>query len=154
MEQTLYPPRMKSPWRIALGLFCLWAAFTFHFESGFMRFLALLGGIFSLMPGYGWLKLDQDGFTFKSLFSTSTTPWANVESFGVITYRALVFIPINRQVGWRIAKNVKRPMIQKAAGALARYDAVLPDTYGMKATELADLLEAWRVRALASQRVA
>jgi hypothetical protein len=74
----------------------------------------------------------------------------------VVTQRALGFIPISRMVGWRYTKDAKRPAILKVTGAILHYDALLPDSYGMKAQELAALMEAWRRQispALADQPV-
>ena len=144
MEKILYPNRMQSPLRIAGGLLCVLLGLTVPIEP-FFRLLAVAGGIVLMLPGYGSLKLDESGFTFRSLFGEKTTPWTDIENFLVVTQRILYFIPVNRMVGWKFTQ-AKRPIILKATGLLVPYDAVLPNTYGMKAAELAGLLEEWRLR--------
>lgn len=147
MEKILYPNRMQSPLRIAGGLMCVILGLTIPIEA-FFRLIAVAGGIALMLPGYGSLKLDESGFTFRSLFGEKTTPWVDIESFLVVTQRVMYFIPVNRMVGWRFT-SAKRPIVLKATSLLVPYDALLPNTYGMKAQELASLLEAWRVRAAA-----
>ncbi len=146
MEKILYPNRMQSPLRIAEGLVCVVLGLLVPIEPGFFRLLAVAAGIALMLPGFGSLKLDESGFTFRNLFGAKTMPWTDIDSFLVITQRVLYFIPVNRMVGWRLTK-AKRPMVLRATGLLVPYDAVFPNTYGMKAAELAALLEVWRVRA-------
>ena len=145
MEKILYPNRMQSPWRITGGLFCVILGLTVAVEPGFFRLLAVAGGIGLMLPGFGSLKLDESGFAFRSLFGEKTMPWTDIDSFLVVTQRILYFIPVNRMVGWKFTK-AKRPIILKATGLLVPYDALLPNTYGMKAAELAALLEELRLR--------
>ena len=53
-------------------------------------------------------------------------------------------IPVNRMVGWTYARSYQKSTILKASRVMVDFDALLPDTYGMKAVDLAALMEAWR----------
>lgn len=102
------------------------------------------GGFFALgLPVFGlqfhpkaaYLHLATDGFTFCSLFRSHFVQWAHVQEFAVIHVGA------NRMVAWNFTPAL--PALGRARGiskALSGYEAALPDTYGMKAHELADVL--------------
>lgn len=93
------------------------------------------------IPGSAYLKLDQSGFTFCSMFRKTTIPWSAVESFFVTTiYNKMVvfnFVPSydRSKLGRRICKG------------MANCEGGLPDTYGKKAEELADLMNAYLLQA-------
>ena len=91
------------------------------------------------LPGASFLRLEDDGFRYASLFRQHFIPWANITQFVVarIANRTLV--------GWNyiVPKSRLTGFNQTHAGC----DAALPDTYGLKPKELADLLEDWRTRA-------
>jgi len=154
MEKILYPKWFQNRPRLVLGLFCIIAGLTFPSDSSLFRLVAVAGGIACVIPGFGSLKLDDQGFTYRTLAGTKSWQWTDIDSFFVVTQRALVFIPINRMVGWKFSKTYKKPLILKASSLLVPFDALLPYTYGMTPAELAALLEAWRLRASANQRAA
>jgi hypothetical protein len=88
------------------------------------------------------LRLTPDGFAIQSL-RTSTIAWDDVEAFGTFKTAG------GTMVGFTFAPSYDRATIGRA---LAReltespYEGGLPDTYGMKAEELAALMEEWRSR--------
>ena len=47
-------------------------------------------------------------------------------------------------VGWTYARSYQKSTVLKASRVMVDFDALLPDTYGMKAADLAALMEAWR----------
>ena len=49
----------------------------------------------ALLPGANYLRLDEEGFTFSSLFRAHHVRWADVQDF------AQVQVASNRMVGWR-----------------------------------------------------
>lgn len=153
MEKTLYPNRYPSVWKIALGLFCLWGGATFSFEGPGLRALAFIGGVFSLMPGIGWLKLTQFGFTYRGFLGEKTYRWQDVATFLVVTQRIMGFVPVSRKVGWTFSDSFKKSAVLKITRVMIAFDALLPDTYGLKAAELAALLETCRQQALAGQSI-
>ena len=110
----------------------------------------LIGGFFALgipvfalqfHPRAAFLRLDEEGFTFCSLFRSHTVRWADVEGFGVINVGA------GRMVAWNFVPG--RPHTGRArrlSQAISGYEAALPDPYGLKPTELATLLDTLRQR--------
>ncbi len=100
-------------------------------------------------PGMGRLKLDDHGFTFSfPLRGEKTMKWSDVGSFVVITKRAYGIVPVHRGVGWKYSESYRRSGAMKAVGWLAGFDGQFPSTYGLKAQELAALLETTRQQAL------
>jgi hypothetical protein len=149
MELILRPKRLK---------YLLFALLSAGFAAGgglMVRSGVLLGWaeillfgtfatVFCLMlaPGAAYLKLDPAGFTFCSLFRSHTMHWYEVDSFATarIGNRNLVvfnFSPLHRG----------QEHLRKISSAIAGYEAALPETYGLKAQDLAALMNQWRQRA-------
>jgi len=88
------------------------------------------------------------------MFRDQQFQWNDIEGFKVITMRYMGIIPIWRRVGYDFAESYrKRSLPGKFVNALARYDRLLPDNYGMKAKDLSVLLESLRRQHLQSQPV-
>lgn len=136
-----------------LGLLILSAAFTAlglwmaseapltgYLCAGFFG-LGLLVFAVQLLPKSSYLHLAQDGFTFAALFGSQTVRWRDVESFSVVR------IGHNDMVAWDFAPHYKRqPRGRAVSRGIAGVEAALPDTYGMKAQALANLMNRLRVR--------
>ena len=87
------------------------------------------------LPGCAYLEVTKEGFTVVNMFQKKLTNWADVASFGVKKF------PGNNLVVWRYSKDFgdaesERKLSDKFAGA----QASLPDTYGMSAEDLAEML--------------
>ncbi|WP_321478113.1 hypothetical protein [uncultured Paludibaculum sp.] len=157
-ERILYPGRLRT---LFLAVAC--AVFTLMGLSagGSGLLWALLAGIgafiffTSLLPSAAWLKLDAQGFTYRIAFREHRHNWANIRSFGVLTRRYLGIIPVSRIVCFTFTEEHKKTksLLLRMATVIARYDGQLPDNYGMKARDLAALMENWRLQA-ASNAVA
>jgi hypothetical protein len=94
-------------------------------------------------PRSGFLRLDPDRLTVCSLFRVSSYRWDDIEAFDVVRfglYRLVAFTLFEQGGGH--GDHTPRP-----AAAISGYDGALPDTYGMRAEELALLLNEWRLRA-------
>ena len=106
-----------------------------YFCAGFFA-LCLLIFVLQFHPKAAYLHLAPDGFTFCSLFRAHTVPWTHVCEFGPLSLGG------NPGVGWNYTPP-HRP--SRRARLIAKfccgYEAALPDTYGMKAHDLAILLE-------------
>ncbi len=110
----------------------------------------LVGGSFALgvpifalqfHPRAAYLQLTGQGFTFCSLFRAHTVEWKTVAEFGVIGIGA------HRMVGWNFVPGHPRTGHARAISrALSSYEAALPDTYGLRPVELADLMNTLRQR--------
>ncbi len=160
MEKTL---SAVSNWRIAQTAF--WSLLSLFFLSKSFQTGAgnLLPGIVFLflaverclayIPGGAFLKLNQEGFTACYWFKETSYRWSDIAEFKVITYRYMGIIPVRRIVGFRYTENSgKRHLALRIVGAIARFDRALPDTYGMKAKELALLLDRWRLGCVAAEQ--
>jgi hypothetical protein len=155
LERYLYPSRGRL--KALVVLFILWLMFTAastptrRSGAGMLGFLCLLGLILSassLVPGATWLKLDSNGFTVRFWFRENTYRWIDIKEFKVMTYRWIGLIPVRRSVCFRFSDSYPRNALSRIAGAFASFDRNLPDNYGMKAKELAALLELCRREAV------
>jgi hypothetical protein len=122
---------------VAIGVFMgLSGQFMGWLCAGFFG-LAVPVFAFQFHPKSAYLRLTAEGFTYCSLFRAHTTPWVDVQEFGMtylgtgpILYVAWDFVP--EYSGSGKARRVSK--------ALCGYEAALPDTYGMSADELARIM--------------
>ncbi|MFG0382114.1 STM3941 family protein [Pseudomonas sp. zbq_18] len=113
----------------AMGWFCL-AVF------GLGSLIAAL----ALLPGANYLRLENEGFTFSSLFRAHFVRWDEVDGFG------LVRVASNDMVGWRYREGRQPPgRGVRLSQALAGCHAALPENYGLSAEELARCMERLRL---------
>lgn len=146
---TLYPNRLKWIGVLAGGLvFTGIGLFVMNADDGFMRWLVVgffgfvaVAGAITLLPNAGFLKLDADGFTTRSMFRDSRTRWQDVGAFSTMSVRGNSFVTYDKGEDSMIAA------VNRMVGDLSN---ALPDTYGMKAEELAALMERYRQAALKS----
>jgi len=154
--------RCLNPGRRSLGLILgciLWiwvTASAARTGLWMLSFICAVGIIvlfgISLVPGAGWLKLDSQGFTVRHWFQDATYRWTDVKEFKLITHRYMGFIPIYRSVGFTFSDSYpKRNIVSRLVGAMASFDRNLPDNYGMKARDLALLLESYRRQAVSPE---
>jgi len=110
-----------------------WGVVTF-FGAG------CLISIVVLLPGASQLTLDRRGFMVRSLFRRRDYSWQDVGEFGTWEFknRMVVFNRHPGSGGMASALNVK----------LTGRDSALPDTYGLAAEDLVQLMVLWRERAL------
>lgn len=104
-------------------------------------FFALCLPVFALQfhPKAAYLHLASDGFTVCSLFRAHTVRWSHVREFAVI------LVGPNRMVAWNFTSDYPATGRARAISkSLSGYEAALPDTYGMKPQELADLMDCLR----------
>jgi hypothetical protein len=98
--------------------------------------LGMLVFLIQLIPGSAYLELASDRFTFSNLFKKSTVYWKDVAAFRVTKItrsKKLVGIDfIETSAGHKVGRAL--------ASALTGVQGALPDTYGMKAEALADLM--------------
>jgi hypothetical protein len=113
-----------------LGYFC-----SLFFGLGFCLLVA------NMSPNAAYLRIEQDGFTVCSLFRARTVPWSAVEEFGTFQLKS------TRMVAWNYVSSYKtKAGLRGLNRGLTGFEAALPDTYGFKATDLAEQMEALRVR--------
>jgi hypothetical protein len=118
-------------WMVAdgesMGWFC--AAF-------FALVLAVL--VVKLLPGSAWVTVDADGIEFCSLYRKSRVPWEHIARFGVW---GLPPFGLRKLVGFDYSERFREARGMRGANrALVGFEAALPDTFGMSAKDLAELL--------------
>jgi hypothetical protein len=84
------------------------------------------------------LRLNQSGFAFGSPLRRHAFSWCDVQSFGVAGFGP------NRVVAMTFASGVARGLKARFCRRVAGFDRLLMDSYGLRADELARLLESWR----------
>jgi len=104
--------------------------------------LCLSVSLICMLPNASYLRLTPDGFTMCSLFRAHTTRWEDVTGFGV----ARVFT--NKMVMFNYVEAYQRsPKLRSLNTGLTGFEAAIPDTYGLKHEELADLLNRYKASA-------
>ena len=89
-----------------------------------------------LLPGASYLRLTSEGFTCCSLFRSHHVRWCEVQEFVVIQIHSY------RMVAWNMtAEHAPKGRLGAFSKAVSGYEAGLPDTYGLKAEQLAELME-------------
>jgi hypothetical protein len=97
--------------------------------------------LLQLHPKAGYLHLAPDGFTYCGLFRAHTVRWGHVCEFAVMRVSSIWM------VGWNFTPDYRPPGRARAISkSLYGCEGALPDTYGMKPQELADLMETLRQR--------
>ena len=106
---------------------------------------AIIGGVM-LLPGAGMLRLDRDGFETTSLFRRHGFLWQAVKGFEAIRIsHSMTKMVVYDDI------NLSGRTLAKFNAAIAGRNAGLPDTYGLSAADLADVMTRWRERALTQQ---
>jgi hypothetical protein len=92
-----------------------------------------------LLPGSAYLKLGPDGFVTCTMFRAHSRRWSDVDRFEAGR------IGLNRMVVFDFAPGYARSAAaREAAAGLTGWEGALPDTYGMPAEELAELMNRYK----------
>lgn len=96
-----------------------------------------------LIPSLAYLRLTQDGFSYRFGRRRGSVQWLEVDRFDVRDvpgwYSRLKFVE------WTYARQYKElPSTEGRRYTFGGGSGVLPDTYGMKAEELVDLMNGLR----------
>lgn len=93
----------------------------------------------SMLPRASYLKLDADGFETCSLFRKDRLAWSEVERFfeGRMAHQSFVFYMFGEA-------HDRAAMGKKLARAVSPGEGMLPDTYGLRATKLAELMNEYK----------
>lgn len=88
----------------------------------------------------GWVAV-----IFFGLGGQYTTAWADVAGFSAM--RPISIYPVQKVVVINFAKGYTRMVgLHKLGRSIGGYEGGLPDTYGLKADDLAVLMNEWRAR--------
>jgi len=126
---------------VGSGIF-VWGGFWLRTQQPLVAYASIiffglcgLVGLVGLLPNSSYLTLTDRGFEFSSLYRKHFVSWSGVDSFMPIK------IQHRRMVGWNYSPEFsKSQRLRRVNTALAGAEAALPDTYGMSAVELADLM--------------
>jgi hypothetical protein len=149
---TLYPSRRK--WALVLavcGSFAaggVWMVAEKAPWGWFVLVFFLIGAIVAaaaLLPGAGALTLDGSGFESTNLFRRSRLRWRDVTGF-----KAGVIPPSGRRFVLFDDITAQDRAIARINTAILGRNGALPDTYGLSADDLADLMRRWHERATAA----
>jgi hypothetical protein len=151
---TLYPSRRK--WMLVLAgcaafvTIAIWMVSTGNGGDVLYGWLALLffgcGVLVSaimMVPGAGSLTLDRDGFEIINMYRRSFFRWSDGSGF-----TAKILPPATQHVVVFDSAGAAHKSLGRLNTMFAGRNAGLPDTYGLPAKDLAELLSKWRERAL------
>jgi hypothetical protein len=98
--------------------------------------------IMNLLPGRAYLLLTPGEFAYRTLFKSRTYRWSEVEGFEAFAFRetSRVVFTLSREGKLRFSESGFRKFNKAVGGG----DDSLPDTYGMSADKLAELMNQWK----------
>jgi hypothetical protein len=100
--------------------------------------LGIVVAIVHILPSASYLLLTENGLKARTLYRSWSVAWKDIAFFTTITIG-------HRMVVFNYADHYdKAKMTRGVARRIAGYEGALPDTYGMKADQLADLLNYWK----------
>lgn len=102
-----------------------------------------------MFGGISWLKLDEDGFEFSQFGRKFAYRWLDVSEFGVWKMKQ-GFLTTSAHVCFSTEADAGKAM-GKVNQFMTGGTGSLPDTYGMSARKLAELMNTWRDIALSDQ---
>lgn len=105
-------------------------------------------GAFASLPGLlavGGLELDPEGFTIRHWGRNTRRAWRECSEFSILDMRGGPF------VGFTSETDARNPASGISRGLVGQ-TGMLPDKYGMKARDLADLMNRFRARAVGISR--
>jgi hypothetical protein len=106
-----------------------------YLSIGFFGLCAVAFGV-NLLPNSSYLRLTREGSTVCTMFRSRSGAWREVNKFGVNR------IGVRNIVGW--APSHPASKFDNTARVITGYASTLPETYGLTAEELAELLNRWR----------
>ncbi|MFN8005874.1 MAG: hypothetical protein U0V70_02355 [Terriglobia bacterium] len=99
----------------------------------FLVFMALMH------PKASYLELTPEGFTICSLFRAQSFRWADVAKFEVGLTMGKKMVMFNF-----VESYSRSPKLRSLSSGLTGFEAGLPDSYGLKYEELAELMNQFR----------
>jgi hypothetical protein len=113
-----------------------------YLVAGFFGLCSVVA-IVQLLPGSSYLCLDSEGFICCSLFRKHKVAWSDVDEFFVITLKQ-TGVKVNEMVGYNFAASYDKSKLPRMLSAwVGKCEGGLPDSYGMKAEELAALMNSF-----------
>jgi hypothetical protein len=101
--------------------------------------VGLIVCILAVLPNASYLQLDSKGFTICNLYRKHTFHWREVRNFTVDYVSASKMVLFDFEPGYK-----KSAALRSINVGLSGAEAGLPDNYGMKYEELADLMNQYK----------
>jgi len=121
---------------VALRVFVLkWEPSIGYLSIGFFGLCAVALGL-NMLPNSSYLRLTNEGFTVYTMFKKRSVAWQGVSKFGVTSVAV-------RKIGGLDPSHAPSTA-EQAATVISGYSSTLPETYGLTAEELAELLNRMR----------
>ncbi|MHC4500212.1 MAG: PH domain-containing protein [Planctomycetota bacterium] len=93
-----------------------------------------------LLPGSTYLRITEEGLTISNLFRKRLFPWDVIDEFRVVELKRRG-VNVGKIVGFNFVQSYDRFAAgRRLARAINQCEVALPDDYGMKVEELAELL--------------
>ena len=157
MEELIFrPKKLKRLGLFIVSILLTAASITFLFTQNiFWIIFGVIGIIFfgagivatflNLMPNSCYLKLNESGFEFKGSFRKTFIKWDDVQKFYVTDPSAKMGIKSIKVVAFDFSNSYnKQELAREIARNIGGSEAALPDTYGKKPEELAELMNSWK----------
>jgi hypothetical protein len=126
---------------VAMGIWLLPRAHLVALSCIIFFGLCAVVGLVNLHPKASYLTLTDQGFLFVSLFRKHFVSWSSIQSFVPVP----VAVQVQQMVGWNYSPGFQKSQrVRRFSTAMTGVEAGLPDTYGMGASELADLMNQCR----------
>lgn len=100
-----------------------------------------IGSVVAAWPNASYLRITRDGFAIRTLFRTHEYAWRDIGRIGVARSDE------RTTVGFDTRAAERRPLLAAFSRATSGFSAGLGHTYGMRAEDLADLMNDVRLRA-------
>ena len=97
--------------------------------------------VLQLLPNASYLRLTPEGFTMCSLFRSHSYSWTETKTFAAGYVSQMKTVVFSHSPSYTKQISIRK-MNKKHFG----FESCLPDTYGMSAEELADLMNKWKRR--------
>lgn len=144
--KILRPSIIKTIALLIVSIIFVYGGIILRDENQFMAWLIIiffgLGTIvfvIQLIPNSSYLKLTKEGFEVKSLYKTNFTKWSDIDVF------TTGYISKNLMVLFNYSNNHNKYNTgKKLAKSIAGNEGALPNNYGMKAKNLAILMNEWK----------
>ena len=125
---------------VVIGVLLLRDTFVGWLGIGFFGLCSIVFALL-LLPNASYLELTPEGFTIRSLFRSHSYSWTEIETFAVGYASRMKTVVFNLSPFYE-----NQHTLRKTNKKLFGFEACLPDTYGMSAEELADLMNTWKRR--------
>lgn len=102
--------------------------------------LGLPISIIQLLPGAADLTLDGEGFVVRNLFRRSSYRWSDVSAFAAVEIGGQASVAFDRH-------SPQESTAEAMSTHLVGRNSALPETYGLTAEDLAQLMALWQARA-------